>query len=143
MIGDGRRTYSDSTLQSMKKDELIDVIRCLEGNLQGANETLDIQSDNVKKLLGSAEEELMKYKAALFAIVRTDIVIPRFKNKNISIAGLDIATIHSMAMLFKDLNTDALAESYLEALEVVKEHEGNDWKEVNGILEKGESNGKN
>ena len=37
----------------------------------------------------------------------------------------------------------ALAESYLEALEVVREHEGNDWKEVNGILEKGESNGKN
>lgn len=29
-IGDGRKTYSDSTLKPMTKDELIEVIRCLE-----------------------------------------------------------------------------------------------------------------
>lgn len=28
-IGDGRKTYSDSALKSMTKDELIDIIRCL------------------------------------------------------------------------------------------------------------------
>lgn len=33
-IGDGRKTYSDSTLKSMTKDELIDIIRCLESNLR-------------------------------------------------------------------------------------------------------------
>ena len=31
-IGNGRKTYSDSTLKSMRKDELIDIIRCLERN---------------------------------------------------------------------------------------------------------------
>ena len=42
-IGDGRKTYSDSTLKSMTKDKLIDIIRCLESNLRNAHETNDIQ----------------------------------------------------------------------------------------------------
>lgn len=50
-IGDGRKTYSDSTLKSMTKDELIDIIRCLESNLKNAHETNDIQYENCKKLL--------------------------------------------------------------------------------------------
>lgn len=59
-IGDGRKTYSDSTLKSMTKDELIDVIRCLESNLRNAYETNDIQYENCKKLLaknGIIEDE--------------------------------------------------------------------------------------
>ena len=39
-IGDGRKTYSDSTLKSMTKDELIDIIRCLESNLRNARERI-------------------------------------------------------------------------------------------------------
>ena len=50
-IGDGRKTYSDSTLKSMAKDELIDIIRCLESNLRNTYETNNIQYENCKKLL--------------------------------------------------------------------------------------------
>lgn len=50
-IGDGRKTYSDSTLKSMTKDELIDIIRCLESNLGNAYETNDIQYEHCKRLL--------------------------------------------------------------------------------------------
>lgn len=50
-IGDGRKTYSDSTLKSLTKDELINIIRCLESNLRNAHETNDIQYKNCKKLL--------------------------------------------------------------------------------------------
>lgn len=50
-IGDGRKTYSDSTLKSMTKDELIDIIRCLEDNLRNAHETNDIQYENCRRLL--------------------------------------------------------------------------------------------
>ena len=50
-IGDGRETYSDSTLKSMTKDKLIDIIRCLESNLRNAHETNDIQYENCKRLL--------------------------------------------------------------------------------------------
>lgn len=50
-IGDGRKTYSDSTLKSMTKDELIEIIRCLESNLRNAYETNAIQYDNCKSLL--------------------------------------------------------------------------------------------
>lgn len=39
-IGDGGKTYSDSTLKSMTKDKLIDIIRCLESNLRNAHETM-------------------------------------------------------------------------------------------------------
>lgn len=59
-IGDGRKTYSDSTLKSMTKDELIGIIRCLESNLRNAYETNNIQYENCKKLLsenGIIQEE--------------------------------------------------------------------------------------
>lgn len=50
-IGDGRKTYSDSTLKSMTKDKLIDIIHCLESNLRNAHEINDIQYENCKRLL--------------------------------------------------------------------------------------------
>lgn len=59
-IGDGRKTYSDSTLKSMTKDKLINIIRCLESNLRNAYETNDIQYENCKRLLaenGVIEDE--------------------------------------------------------------------------------------
>lgn len=62
-IGDGRKTYSDSTLKSMTKDELIDIIRCLESNLRNAYETNDIQYKNCKRLLsenGIIQDEYKK-----------------------------------------------------------------------------------
>ena len=62
-IGDGRKTYSDSTLKSMTKDELIDIIRYLESNLRNAHETNDIQYENCKRLLsenGIIQDEYKK-----------------------------------------------------------------------------------
>ena len=62
-IGDGRKTYSDSTLKSMTKDELIDIIRCLESNLRNTYETNDIQYENCKRLLsenGVIQDEYKK-----------------------------------------------------------------------------------
>ena len=61
-IGDGRKTYSDSTLKSMTKDELIDIIRCLESNLRNARETNNIQYENCKRLLSGNETIQDKYK---------------------------------------------------------------------------------
>lgn len=57
-IGDGRKTYSDSTLKSMTKDALIDFIRCLETNLRNSYEENDIQREICKKLF---EEEKGKF----------------------------------------------------------------------------------
>lgn len=62
-IGDGRKTYSDSTLKSTTKDELIDIIRYLESNLRNAHETNDIQYENCKRLLsenGIIQDEYKK-----------------------------------------------------------------------------------
>lgn len=62
-IGDGIKTYSDSTLKSMTKDELIDIIRCLESNLRNAHEINDIQYKNCTKLLnenGIIQDEYKK-----------------------------------------------------------------------------------
>lgn len=59
-VGDGIKTYSDGTLKSMTKDELIDIIRCLENNLRNAHETNNIQYENCKRLLaenGIIEDE--------------------------------------------------------------------------------------
>ena len=58
-IGDGRKTYSDSTLKSMTKDELIDIIRCLESNLRNAHETNDIQYENCKRLLSEERNKIL------------------------------------------------------------------------------------
>ena len=62
-IGYGRKTYSDSTLKSMTKDELIDIIRCLESNLRNTHETNDIQYENCKRFLnenGIIQDEYKK-----------------------------------------------------------------------------------
>lgn len=64
-IGDGKNTYSNSTLKSMTKDELIDIIRCLESNLRNAYETNDIQYENCKRLLNENETIRDKYKKKL------------------------------------------------------------------------------
>lgn len=59
-ISDGIKTYSDSTLKSMTKDELINIIHCLESNLRNTHETNDIQYENCKRLLaenGVIEDE--------------------------------------------------------------------------------------
>ena len=58
-IGDGRKTYSDSTLKSMTKNELIDIIRCLESNLKNAHETNDIQYENCKMLLSEERNKTL------------------------------------------------------------------------------------
>lgn len=58
-IGDGRKTYSDSTLKSMTKDKLIDIIRCLESNLRNAHETNDIQYENCKRLLSKEKNKTL------------------------------------------------------------------------------------
>ena len=58
-IGDGRKTYSDSTLKSMTKDELINIIRCLESNLRNVHETNDIQYDNCKRLLSEERNKIL------------------------------------------------------------------------------------
>ena len=58
-IGDGRKIYSDSTLKSMTKDKLIDIIRCLESNLRNAHETNDIQYENCKRLLSEEKNKTL------------------------------------------------------------------------------------
>lgn len=58
-IGDGRKTYSDSTLKSMTKDELINIIRCLESNLRNVHETNDIQYENCKRLLSEERNKTL------------------------------------------------------------------------------------
>ena len=58
-IGDGRKTYSDSTLKSMTKDKLIYIIRCLESNLRNAHETNDIQYENCKRLLSEEKNKTL------------------------------------------------------------------------------------
>ena len=58
-IGDGRKTYSDSTLKSMTKDKLIDIIRCLESNLRNAHETNDIQYEHCKSLLNQEKNKTL------------------------------------------------------------------------------------
>ena len=58
-IGDGRKTYSDSTLKSMTKDKLIDIIRCLESNLRNAHKTNNIQYENCKRLLSEEKNKTL------------------------------------------------------------------------------------
>ena len=58
-IGNGRKTYSDSTLKSMTKDELIGVIRCLESNLRNDYETNNIQYENCKRLLNEERNKTL------------------------------------------------------------------------------------
>lgn len=62
-IGDGKHTLADSSIKHMTKDELIDVIRCLESNLRNAYEANDIQYEHCKRLLnenGIIQDEYKK-----------------------------------------------------------------------------------
>lgn len=47
----GITTYSDSTFKRMNKSELIEYIRMIETNWRYAEESLEIQYNNCKKLL--------------------------------------------------------------------------------------------
>lgn len=58
-IGDGKHTLADSSLKHMTKDELIDIIRCLESNLRNAHETNDIQYENCKRLLSEEKNKTL------------------------------------------------------------------------------------
>ena len=58
-IGDGKHTLTDSSLKHMTKDELIDIIRCLESNLRNAHETNDIQYENCKRLLSDEKNKTL------------------------------------------------------------------------------------
>lgn len=43
----------------MTKDELIEIIRCLESNLRNAHETNDIQYKNCKRLLSEEKNKIL------------------------------------------------------------------------------------
>ncbi|RHO81713.1 hypothetical protein DW058_11135 [Clostridiaceae bacterium AF42-6] len=58
-IGDERKTFSDGTLESMTKDELIEVILCLESNLRNAYETNNIQYEHCKSLLSQEKNKTL------------------------------------------------------------------------------------
>lgn len=58
-IGDGKHTLADSSIKHMTKDELIDVIRCLESNLRNAYEANDIQYENCKRLLSEEKNKTL------------------------------------------------------------------------------------
>ena len=58
-IGDGRKTYSDSTLMNLPKKELIDIIRLLEKNCKVYLNNLNTYSGIVKELT-EAKEDLIE-----------------------------------------------------------------------------------
>lgn len=60
--------YSDSTLKSWKKEQLVELIRILEHNWANAENTLNIQAKNCEMLLGQKQaeiERLTEYNANL------------------------------------------------------------------------------
>lgn len=59
-IGDGRETYSDSTLMKQSKKELIDIIRLLEKNCKIYLNNLNTYSSIVKELT-EAKEDLIEF----------------------------------------------------------------------------------
>lgn len=59
-IGDGRETYSDSTLMKQSKRELIDIIRLLEKNCKVYLNNLNTYCTIVKELT-EAKEDLIKF----------------------------------------------------------------------------------
>lgn len=59
-IGDGRSTYSDSTLMKRSKRELIDIIRLLEKNCKIYLNNLNTYSTIVKELT-EAKEDLIHF----------------------------------------------------------------------------------
>ena len=58
-IGDGRSTWSDSTLMNLSKKELIDIIRLLEKNCKVYLNNLNTYSGIVKELT-EAKEDLIE-----------------------------------------------------------------------------------
>ena len=59
-IGDGRETYSDSTLMKQSKKELIDIIRLLEKNCKVYLNNLNTYNCIVKELT-EAKEDLIQF----------------------------------------------------------------------------------
>ena len=59
-IGDGRETYSDSTLMKQSKRELIDIIRVLEKNCKIYLSNLNTYSTIVKELT-EVKEDLIEF----------------------------------------------------------------------------------
>ena len=59
-IGDGRSTYTDSTLMRLTKAELIDIIRLLEKNCKIYLNNLNTYSTIVKELT-EAKEDLIHF----------------------------------------------------------------------------------
>lgn len=59
-IGNGRETYSDSTLMKQSKKELIDIIRLLEKNCKIYLNNLNTYSTIVKELI-EAKEDLIHF----------------------------------------------------------------------------------
>ena len=59
-IGDGRETYSDSTLMKQSKKELIDIIRLLEKNCKIYLNNLNTYCTIVKGLI-EAKEDLIEF----------------------------------------------------------------------------------
>lgn len=59
-IGDGRSTYTDSTLMRLTKAELIDIIRLLEKNCKIYLNNLNTYSTIVKELI-EAKEDLIHF----------------------------------------------------------------------------------
>lgn len=55
-IGDGRSTWSDSTLMNLPKKELIDIIRLLEKNCKVYLNNLNTYSGIVKELTAAKED---------------------------------------------------------------------------------------
>ena len=60
-IGNGRETYSDSTLMKQSKKELIDIIRLLEKNCKIYLNNLNTYNFIVKELT-EAKEDLIQFK---------------------------------------------------------------------------------
>lgn len=52
------RVYSDSTLKGMTKEALIRKIRCLEDNLAGAYQRIDVQAGYIDFLLEHSSDEV-------------------------------------------------------------------------------------
>ena len=59
-IGDGRETYSDSTLMKLPKKELVDIIRLLEKNCKIYLSNLNTYSTIVKELT-EVKEDLIEF----------------------------------------------------------------------------------
>lgn len=59
-IGDGRDTYSDSTLMRLPKKELVDIIRLLEKNCKIYLSNLNTYSTMVKELT-EVKEDLIEF----------------------------------------------------------------------------------